>query len=169
MMRNLFRSLTVLALVGAATAGAVKKGDPLFIKSKDTKVLKDPKADSKTVDTLQPGTSVTWNGPSDKDKQFHEVTTAKGKKGYVLMSNLTPNKPADEISGSSGEPVSAHAFASSGAATKALTEAGVSYAKGKGASTMEAAAEIIYVEEFNKTKGTNEAIAAKAKELAGGK
>lgn len=168
MKQNLIRTLVAVALLSAAVAGAVKKGDPLFIKSKDTKVLKDPKADAKAVTTLQPGTEVTWNGPSEKDNHFHEVM-ANGKKGYVLMTNLTPNKPAEEISGSTGKPISPQAFASSGAATKALSPAGVNYAKGKGASAEEAAAEIIHVEEFNKQKGTPEAVAAKAKELAGGK
>jgi hypothetical protein len=168
MKRNLYRTLVALALLSAAGAGAVKKGEPLFIKSKDTKVLKDAKADAKAVATLQPGAEVIWNGASEKDKQFHEVS-ANGKKGYVLMTNLSPRKPTEEISGSTGKPISPQAFASSGAATKALSPAGISMAKSAGPSGVEAAAEIIHVEEFNKQKGTPEAIAAKAKELAGAK
>lgn len=166
MKRNLQNSLILVALLSAAGASAVKKGEALFIKSKDTKVLKDPKATAKAVVTLQPGTEVIWNGASEKDKQFHEVSV-NGKKGYVLMTNLTPNKPTDEISGSTGKPISPQAFASSGAATKALSPAGISMAKSAGPSGTEAAAEIIYVEEFNKQKGTPEAQNAKAKELAG--
>lgn len=166
-MKSGMRALAAIALIGASGAWAVAKGGTLYIKSKDTKVLKDPKADSKPVTTLQPGAEVTWNGPSDKDKTFHEVT-AGGKKGFVLMTNLSPSKPATEIDSTSGKPMSAQAFASSGAATKALTPAGVTYAQGEVKKT-EAAAEIIYAEQHNINKGTPAAIAAKAKELGGGK
>ena len=166
-MKSGIRALAAIALIGASGAWAVAKGGTLYIKSKDTKVLKDPKADAKAVTTLQPGAEVTWNGPSDKDKTFHEVM-AGGKKGFVLMSNLSPNKPASEIDSSSGKPMSAQAFASSGAATKALTPAGVTYAQGEVKKT-EAAAEIIYAEQHNIAKGTPAAIAAKAKELGGTK
>jgi hypothetical protein len=166
--RHLTKALIAIALLSAGTAGAVKKGESLYVKSKDTKVLKDPKATSKAVVTLQPGAEVTWNGASEKDKQFHEIATG-GKKGYVLLANLTPNKPTEEISGSTGKPLSPQAFASSAAATKALSPAGLSMAKKNGPSGEEAADEIIYVEDFNNSKGTPEAITAKAKELAGAK
>ncbi|PZR09309.1 MAG: hypothetical protein DI536_22265 [Archangium gephyra] len=160
--------MVVLALMSAGSAFAVKVGDNLFVKSKDTKVLKDPKATAAAVVTAQPGDEVKWEGPSDKDKQFHKVTF-KGKTGFVLMSNLSPNKPQGEVDASTGKPMSAQAFASSGAATKALTPAGVKYAKGSGVKESEAAAQIIYVEEFNKAKATPTAVAAKAKALETGK
>lgn len=168
MKSSWYRPLVVLALMSAGSAFAVKVGDNLFVKSKDTKVLKDPKATAAAVVTAQPGDEVKWEGPSDKDKQFHKVTF-KGKTGFVLMSNLSPNKPQGEVDASTGKPMSAQAFASSGAATKALTPAGVKYAKGSGVKESEAAAQIIYVEEFNKAKGTPTAIAAKAKALETGK
>lgn len=168
-MKSGMKALAAIALISASGAWAVAKGGTLYIKSKDTKVLKDPKADSKPVVTLQPGAEVVWNGASEKDKTFHEVSSG-GKKGFVLMSNLTPNKVATEIDTSTGKPMSAQAFASSGAATKALTPAGVTYAKdGDNVSMSDAAAEIIYVEQHNIAKGTPAAIAAKAKELGGGK
>lgn len=168
MKRSLNRALVAAALLSASGAFAVKVGDELYIKAKDTKVLKDAKATASAVVTLQPGTKVKWLGPNDKDKQFHQVE-ANGKKGFVLMSNLSPNAPQQEIDASSGKPMSAQAFASSGAATKALTPAGVKYAKESGVKATEAAAQIIYVEEFNKAKGTPTAIAAKAKALETGK
>jgi hypothetical protein len=166
-MKSSIRAVAAIALISAGGAWAVAKGGKLYIKSKDTKVLKDPKAGATAVVTVQPGTEVVWNGASEKDKTFHEISV-NGKKGFVLMSNLSPAAPATEIDSTSGKPMSAQAFASSGAATKALTPAGVTYAKDSATKT-EAAAEIIYAEQHNFAKGTPAAIAAKAKELGGGK
>ena len=162
------RSLLTAVLLLSSAAFAVAKGGTLYIKSKDTKVLKDAKASASAVATLQPGDEVIWNGASEKDKAFHEVQV-KGKKGFVLQANLSPTKPAEEVDSSTGKPISKQAFASSAAATKALTPAGVKYAKGNGVKSSEAAAQIIYVEELNKAKGTPEAIAAKSKALGGAK
>lgn len=168
-MKSLYRPLVAVALLSASGAFAVKVGDDLFIKSKDTKVLKDAKAGAAAVGApLQPGTKVKWLGPNEKDKQFHQIE-ANGKKGFVLMSNLSPNAPQQEVDASTGKPMSAQAFASSGAATKALTPAGVKYAKGSGVKESEAAAQIIYVEQLNIAKGTPTAVAAKAKALETGK
>lgn len=165
-MKRLYGAVVAAALLSASGALAVAKGGKLYIKSKDTKVFKDAKVGAPLV-TLQPGAEVTWNGASEKDKQFHEVV-ANGKKGFVLMTNLSPSKPAQEIDSSTGKPMSAQAFASSGAATKALTPAGVNYAKDS-PSKSDAAAEIIYVEQHNIAKATDAALAAKAKEIGGSK
>lgn len=165
-MKRGYRAVAAAALLSASGAWAVAKGGSLYIKSKDVKLLKDPKASATAVipKALEVGTEVKWQGASDKDKAFHEIEV-NGKKGYVLMTNLSPAKPQMEAAGSSGAPMSPQQFASSGAATKALTPAGINYAKGEGPNAKEAASEIIYVEEYNKTKGTPEAIAAKAKEI----
>jgi hypothetical protein len=64
---------------------------------------------------------------------------------------------------SDGEPVSAQAFASSGAATKALTAAGVKYASAKGPEAQAAAAQVIYVEEHTKDAYTFEAVSKHTK------
>ncbi|MDP3238111.1 MAG: hypothetical protein Q8N26_35295 [Myxococcales bacterium] len=170
-MKRLYGAVAAAVLLSASGALAVAKGGSLYIKSKDVKLLKDPKAGATALKPLDIGTEVKWLGASEKDKAFHEVE-AGGKKGFVLMSNLSPSKPQMEIAGSSGAAMSPQAFASSGAATKALTPAGINYAKGEGKDApkaLEAAAEIIHVEEYNKTKGTPEAIAAKSKSLGGGK
>lgn len=166
-MKSSIRAVAVIALIGASGAWAVAKGGKLYIKSKDTKVLKEAKAGAATAATAQPGDEVIWNGPA-ADKQFHEVMY-KGKKGFVLMANLSPSAPVAEIDASSGKPMSAQSFASSGAATKGLTPAGVKYAKASGQGEADAAADIIYVEEHNKAKATPALVAAKAKELGGGK
>lgn len=165
------RSLLAAALLVSSAAFAVAKGGTLYIKSKDTKVLKDAKASAAAVVTLQPGEEVKWNGPSEKDKTFHEIE-AKGKKGYVLQANLSPSKPSEELDVSTGKAIPKGAIASNAAATKALSPAGINYAKGSGddaPKALEAAAEIIYTEEHNKQKGTDAAIAAKSKALGGGK
>ena len=141
-----------LAALGIGGAGWATDRQ-LFIKSKDTKLLAEASFGAKEVKTLQPGTEVTWKGADPKEKTLHKVLVG-GKEGYVLQANLTPNKPADEYLKGDGRPISAHAMASSGAATKALTPAALSYAKQKGPGAEEAAAEIIYVEEHNKNKGT---------------
>ena len=166
-MKSSSRAVVALALINASGAWAVAVGGTLYVKSKDTKVLKEAKAGSSAVVTVQPGKEVIWNGADAKDKSFHSVTV-DGKKGFVLMSNLSQNKVATEIDSSSGKPMSAQAFASSGAATKALTPAGVNYAKDT-PNKAEAASEIIYVEQLNIAKGTPAAVAAKAKDLGGGK
>jgi hypothetical protein len=169
MRRRWLKPLVLLGVLGASGAGA--EGErKLYIKTKDTKLLKEPKATAAAVGKpLQPGTEVTWKGASPKDKEFHEVEVDARTKGFVLRGNLSPSKPQSEVLGSSGTPISAQAFASSGAASKALTPAGISYAKKEGPKAEEAAAEIIHVEEHNKAHGTPEAIAAKSKQLGGGK
>lgn len=167
MTRRWLKPLVLLGLLGASGAGA--EGErKLYIKTKDTKLLKEPKATATAVGKpVQPGTEVTWKGASPKDKEFHEVEVDPKLKGFVLKGNLSPSKPQDELAGSKGEPISAQAFSSSAAATRALTEAGMKYANAK--SVPEAAAELIYAEEHTKQSATPEAVAAKAKQLGGGK
>ncbi len=168
-MKRLYGAVVAAALLSASGAWAVAKGGSLFIKSKDVKLLKEPKAGAAAAmpKALEVGAEVKWLGASEKDKTFHEIEVS-GKKGFVLMTNLSPNPVQKEID-STGKTMSAQAFASSGAATKALTPAGVKYAEASGVKESEAAAEIIYVEQHNIAKGTPAAIAAKAKELGGGK
>lgn len=165
-MKTRVMVLTALGIAGAAW-GADRQ---LYIKSKDTKLLKDASLTAGVVATLQPGTEVTWKGADAKEKTLHKVV-ANGKEGFVLQANLTPSKPANEVLGSDGKSVSAQAVASSGAATKALTPAALKYAEAKGPSANEAAIEIIYLEEHNNNVATPEAIAAfqKSAGLQGGK
>jgi hypothetical protein len=163
-MKKLFSVIAASALLSASAAWAIAKGGSLYIKAKDVKLLKDPKAGSKEVTAVALGEEVKWLGASEKDKSFHEVEY-KGKKGFVLMSSLSPSAPAKEIA-SDGKSMSAQAFASSGAATKGLTSAGVKYA---GQDAAAAAADVVYIEEHTKAKATPAAVAAKAKELGGAK
>jgi uncharacterized protein YgiM (DUF1202 family) len=115
--------LAVACCLLAMPALAVSKGGKLYIKSKDTKVLDKADAKGKVVGTLQPGEEVTWNGADDKNKQFHAIDTGKVK-GFTLQGNLSPSKPqAELLARDNGAPIDGKAFASSGAATKALNEA----------------------------------------------
>jgi hypothetical protein len=137
----------VVALVAASATAGVAVGGTLYIKGQDVKLLPKPDLGATAVAKLKNGTAVTWKGADPGNKQLHQVV-ANGKTGYVLFSNLTPNKPSDEILTADGKPTSAEAFKSSGAASKAMTEAGLKYASG--ASAEEVCAGIIHLEENSK-------------------
>jgi hypothetical protein len=116
-------ALLASALLFAQTAGAVAPGGKLYIKSKDTKVLDKADLKGKPVGTLQPGTEVVWQGADAKNKTFHSIE-AGGVKGFTQQQNLSPKKPdAEFLAKDDGKPIDAQAFASSGAATKALSGA----------------------------------------------
>ena len=153
---------TLLLLCGATSALAIEKGGHLFIKAKETKLLKQPNAKAAAVTTLHKGVQVIWNGAAEKDKQWHEVSV-NGLKGFVRQADLSPSMPQLEIDGASGKPMSADAFASSGA--------GVSCRMGQGTFKPSSAggevawAELLYVEELNLARATPAAVDAKSKEL----
>lgn len=136
-------ALAASALVTGGAMAGVAKGGKLYIKG--TGVNMWDKADASGKKTaLKNGDEVTWNGADEKNKSMHAIEF-KGKKGFVQMANLTPNKPADEIAGD-GKATSAAAFASSGAATKAMSESGLKYAQGEGPNAQEVAAGLIHLE-----------------------
>src|SRR4051812_26101603 len=128
----------VLMLLTAANALAVAKGGTLYIKSPDTRVLKQPSEKSAAVMTLQPGTEVVWLGASAKDKQWHEVNV-NGKKGFVQRSDLTPFRAQEELDSSNGRPLSATAFAASGFLKCSYSPGTVQSFKGNAASEQAAA------------------------------
>ena len=140
-----FRVGLAVAVV-STPAWAVKVGEMLYIRSKDTALVKkaDPKAP--VVAKLQPGTEVIWNGADEKNKTFHKVK-AGAKEGYVLQANLTPSKPKDEVA-SDGKGISARAVASSGAATRALSEEGQGYAS-KTPDLQTAGKQVVMLEAIN--------------------
>jgi hypothetical protein len=148
----------LFVLVALAAVAGVAKGGTLYIKGQDVKLLSKPDLKS-SGSKLKAGDPVVWNGPSDKNPQLQDVK-AGSKKGFVIQSALATAKPIDEIPKSDGKPVSAEAFKSSGAATKAMTEAGLKYAAGTppkegSPAANEVAAGIIHMEgssEDEKTK-----------------
>jgi hypothetical protein len=131
-MRQKALGLAAWALLFATPATAVKPGGSLFIKTKDTKVLAKADARAKVQTVLQPGTEVKWIGADKANRKFHSIETLDGKKGFALQQNLSPSKPSTEYLGKDdGKPIDAQAFASSGAATKALSEAALKYGEGQ--------------------------------------
>lgn len=170
-MKRLYGTVAAAALLSASGAWAVKVGDNLFVKAKGVKLLKEAKATSAAVagtKELNVGEEVKWKGPDAKDKTFHQIEVGT-KSGFVPMTSLSPNKPSLEIAEAGKPGLDTKAFASSGAATKGLTNAALAYSGEKGPDMVKAAVQVIYVEEHNKNKGTPEAIAMKTKELGGGK
>ena len=169
MKKTTTRALVALGLLAAAGAMAgVTKGGTLYIKG--TGVNAWAKSDASGTKTAVPnGAEVVWQGADEKNKSMHKIDYKK-KAGYVQMSNLTPNKPVDEYPTGDGKPTSAQAFASSGAASKAMTEAGLKYAAGSGPKAEEAAAGIIYLEGSTEdAKKTKVAEHVKKVGLGGGK
>ncbi len=155
--------LCALALVMSSTlAFSIQIGGPLYVRANDTPLLKDAKAKSPQLATLQPGETVVWLGPSEKDKAFHKVT-AHGKTGYVKLSALSPSKPMQEIDASTGQPMSTQAFASSGGASTSYATP----ARKPGSPEEQAALEFLQrAEELNKTAGSPSALEAKRRELS---
>ena len=74
----------------------LQDGDIVFIKSKNTKLLDQPKMDARAVAVLQPGDQVRWRGASEGGgKEFHRIE-ARGRAGHVLFSNLSTKFPAPQ-------------------------------------------------------------------------
>jgi hypothetical protein len=125
--------LVLVPLVGLA-ALAVQTGQSLYIRAKDTKLLKDDSLTAAPAGLLQPGTEVKWQAVSSRNKLLHHVKVTFGGQehdGWVLQGNLAPRPPVPEyLKSGEGLAVDPQVFASSGAATKALDEAGTAYAKG---------------------------------------
>jgi hypothetical protein len=127
--RLLLPALGVLLLGPAALA--VKPGGTLYVRTKDARVLEKADAKAKLVVTLQPGTAVTWQGPDAQNRQFHRVETDKAS-GFTLQANLSPSQPQEErLARDNGAPINAQAFASSGAATRALSGAALKVSEDK--------------------------------------
>jgi hypothetical protein len=96
--------------------GGVPKGGKLYVKTSGVNMT--DKADGTGKKTaLKQGDEVTWNGADEKNKAMQAVEL-KGKRGFLPMTALTPNKPADELVGSDGKTASAAEFAASGAGTR---------------------------------------------------
>jgi hypothetical protein len=122
--------LPLLSLGISTLAIAVAPGGTLYIKTDKTKLL--PKADATAkadgAPLLKIGEAVKWKGADPGNKQFHQIEV-NGKTGYVLQQNLSASAPSPEfLAKDKGQAIDAQAFASSGAATKALSEAALKYA-----------------------------------------
>src|SRR3954468_5506051 len=141
-----------LLWAGLAAAGS-KPGVTLYVKARNTRVLKDPSGAS-VVAVLQPGAPVTWQGPDPKDKRWHRVLSGKNA-GVVMASNLTAEKPKGEVTAVTGAAAAAaSSFMSSGAASKALGAGAIAYANKLESKT--AADQLQRAEDMAKTIGPRE-------------
>ncbi|NMO22921.1 SH3 domain-containing protein [Pyxidicoccus fallax] len=153
----------VLALPGAA--GAVKVGESLYVKAKNTRVMESPAPTANAVVILQPGEKVTWEGADPKQKQWHRVTATNGKKGFVFQTNLSTTPPNMElVTDKDGkQQLDPKKFVASGAAVKALSPGALEYGKEKQGDYAKAA-EAIQALEARSKKVTTTEIAAHVKE-----
>jgi hypothetical protein len=125
--------LALVCMMTGGTALAVKPGGTLYVKAKNThlKASNSPTADTLVV--LQPGKEVTYDG-KDAGSPWCKVKVTTDKKttvpGFIYQANLGVSPPAMEATSKSpGKPLSPEAFASSGAAVKALGSGAIQYGK----------------------------------------
>lgn len=156
MKRIVLAACVAVLVASAGSAEAAKVGDNLYIKSKNTKMMKKPKATAKVVKVLQPGEQVKWRGAvktrKGKTTAWHKVAF-KGQKGIVYRTTLSAKQPSMEMM-KSGQQVDSMAFASSGAATKALGSGAKTY--GKNNNMPEAVDSLEALEKLSKTVKTND-------------
>lgn len=152
------RLIVAVTLLGATGAFALKAGETVFIKAKNTKLLKAAKVDASSDETLQPGDKVEWQ--KAEGKEFHQVK-AGGKTGYVYFSNLSTKPPESETLQGKGA-VDPKAFASSGAATKALAPAAQAM-ENRGVDEKKAVHDLLAAEALSKDKVSPPAIATHVK------
>ncbi|HEX8435032.1 SH3 domain-containing protein [Archangium sp.] len=125
--------LALVCTLSGGTALAVKAGGTLYVKAKHThlKASSSPTADTLVV--LQPGKDVTYDGRV-AGSPWCKVKVAVDKKGtvegFIYQANLGVSPPSMEVTSKSpGKPLSPEAFASSGAAVKALGPGAIQYGK----------------------------------------
>ena len=118
----------LLALVTAGGALALSAGDKVYVRTRDTQVLKAAAPTADTLLKLQPGDVVVWKGADKDQPKWHRVDV-QGQVGFVWFANLSTKPPDKELLSSPRGPnkVDPQAFASSGAAGKALTEGAIRY------------------------------------------
>ncbi|PTL83625.1 hypothetical protein [Vitiosangium sp. GDMCC 1.1324] len=129
-----FPALLVLACLATSSAAlAVPAGGKLYVKAKNTHVKSSNKPTADTLVVLQPGKEVTFNG-REGSTPWCKVTVPADKKGaiqgFIYQANLSVSPPSLEVTSKNpGKPLSPEAFASSGAAVKALGPGAIEYGK----------------------------------------
>ena len=116
------RTWIALALLPCASAWALKDGDTVYVRARNTKWLARPSAEARVIHTLKPGEAVTWRRAAAGN--FHEVQpTSEKKTGFVYFANLALQPPREEQwAASRTTTLDTGAFATSGAATKGLAQ-----------------------------------------------
>lgn len=140
--------LTCVATPGLALA--VPPGGTLYVKAKNTHVKASSSPTANTLVVLQPGKEVTYKG-REGTTPWCKVAVAADKKGsvegFVYQANLGVSPPSLEVTSKNpGKPLSPEAFASSGAAVKALGPGAIEY--GKSLSRPESVQQLIQLEKL---------------------
>lgn len=141
----------VLAL--GLPALAVTVGGKLYVKAKNTRVMKSPSPTADVVTVLQPGETVTWKGADPTNKQWHEVKLPGGKTGFTFQTNLSTQPPSMELvvdEKGKVNKVDPKGFVASGAAVKALSPGAIQYGRDKKGGFKTAVDEILKLEEIAK-------------------
>ncbi|HLT30942.1 MAG TPA: SH3 domain-containing protein [Myxococcaceae bacterium] len=121
--------LILLLTGGVAAANAPM---PLFVKARNTHLKASSAPNARTVAILQPGDEVTFLGREPGTPwcrvEVQPAKASKATKGVIFQANLSASAPRPEIQTSgSGEALDPQAFASSGAAVKALGPGAIDY------------------------------------------
>ncbi len=169
------RSVVPALVLLAGTAWALAPGDRVYVRGRDVAVLQSTATRAATLAKLQPGDAVVWRGADKKKPTWHRVE-AQGKTGFVYFANLSVTPPAPELltSPEGNRKVDAQAFASSGAAGKALTEGAIRYGnqdeknKGELRPTMKEAVRQTQTLEAIAAQRTEAELAAQAAKVTGG-
>jgi hypothetical protein len=125
--------LTLVCTMTGGTALAVKPGGTLYVKAKHTHLKVSTSPTAETLVVLEPGKEVTYDGKV-AGTPWCKVKASVDKKGtvagFIYQANLGVSPPAMEATSKSpGKPLSPEAFASSGAAIKALGPGAIRYGK----------------------------------------
>ncbi len=131
--RNLPVVLALMWVGGPTPALAVKPGGTLYIKARNTHLKASAEPTASTLAVLQPGMEVTYEGRQGTTP-WCQVTAAMEKKGplrgVIFQSSLAVAPPSMEVSRKNpSKPLSPEAFASSGAAIKAVGPGTLAYGK----------------------------------------
>jgi len=174
------RLQALLALACAATGGlaraetpAAPKPQTLYIKAKNThlKTSNSPTADTLVV--LQPGQKVTYEGRETRSPWCRVKVEVEKKgtfTGLVYQANLSLTPPSLEVlSKDPTRPLSPEAFASSGAATKALGPGAIALGKelNKDASAEQLAALVQLAHSVNEAQVAEYARAGGLRQVVG--
>jgi hypothetical protein len=125
-----------LALVGLSLGGpalaAEQPARTLYVKAKNTHLKASGSPTADTLRVLQPGHPVNYLG-REGTTSWHRVSVADDKgplQGFIYQANLSSSPPALEVlSKDPKKPLSPEAFASSGAAIKAIGPGTIEFGK----------------------------------------
>jgi hypothetical protein len=115
--------------LAAPAAHALKDGDTVYVKARNTKLLVAGSAGAEVKATLRVGDALRWH--QKEPSGFHRVSLpGKAEVYFVYGANLSLQAPSQEQWTAGATTVDTKAFASSGAATKGLSEGAFQMAVG---------------------------------------